>query len=210
MKRILSLPLAALFLACAPVGAHAQSISPSLAPSLFASLAGFPSFIWSGPQLESGKSRWEGNYASVSSGFSVTKFKGGPTVASPEIGLALGRNWREGNLVWGVEMAGTFSPITHRIGGPAVPLFADYSRDLSGIARIKAGVLLNENLLVYSSIGAVALRENWRSNTAFAPHYAAITRDEVRVAPDIRAGVQWQAMPGLTLGLEVGAQPGWR
>ena len=176
----------------------------------FAPMGSFPSFAWSGPALDSGKSRWEGAYASVFSGFSVTKFRHGPTIASPEVGFATGRNWREGNIVWGVEVAGTFTPSSSRVSGPAVPLFADYNRNLSGAARIKAGVLLNENLLVYSSIGAVAMREQWRYNTIAAPNYAAISRDEVRIAPDIRAGVQWQAMPGLTLGLEVGAQPGWR
>ena len=195
----------ALVLPAAPVHAQIPLSGPTFTP-----IGSFPSFIASGPQLETGKSRWEGNYTSVWSGFSVTKFRGGPTVASPEVGLATGRNWREGNVIWGVEIAGSFSPATNRISGPAVPLFADYNRSLSGIARIKAGVLLNDNLLVYSSIGAVAMKEQWRYNTVVAPNYAAITRDEVRVAPDIRAGVQWQAMPGLVLGLEIGAQPGWR
>jgi hypothetical protein len=171
---------------------------------------GVPSFSLYGPGYSDGKPRWEGSYASVSSGFSVTKFRGGPTVAAPEIGLAMGRNWREGNIIWGVELAGAFSPMSARWSGPSQPMFSEWNRDFAGVARIKAGVLVTPDVLVYSSVGAAAVHDRFKA----APALGGFSRDEVNIRPDVRAGVLWAATPNLTLGFEVGTQPGpgwgWR
>ncbi len=194
--------LAALMTMAALEGAAAQSFAAF--PVGFNS---YPTFAWAGPQTVDGKPRWDGSYLSVSSGFSVTKFRHGPTVGGPEIGISTGRNWRDGNFIYGVELAGTFSPVTNRFSGGNT-LFSDYNRDLAGIARFKAGVLLSDTVLVYSSVGAAAVHDRWRSGPLNAPW--TVSRDDTRFVPDVRAGVQWQPLPGLTLGVEVGASGGIR
>jgi outer membrane immunogenic protein len=210
MRLTATIPALAALMTLAATGvAGAQSLAAF--PSGF---NGFPSFAWAGPQTVDGKPRWDekvpkwdGGYLSVSSGFSVTKFRHGPTVGGPEIGIATGRNWRDGNFIYGVELAGTFSPVTNRFSGGNT-LFSDYNRDAAGIARLKAGVLLSDTVLVYSSVGAAAVHEKWRSGPLNAPW--TVSRDETRFVPDVRAGVQWQPLPGLTLGVEVGASGGLR
>lgn len=180
-----------------PAGA-AQAEAPTPWP--------LPSFLWSGPALSGGPSRWDGQYLSVSSGFSVTKFRRGPTVAAPEIGIAAGRHWRDGNFVYGLEFVGSYSPATARFAGVGLPSFTEYTRDFAAGARFKFGALLTPDVLVYSSVGAVAVHDRWRSG----PALGGFSRDDVQIRPDVRAGVQWAVTPNLTLGVEVGAQPGWR
>lgn len=167
-----------------------------------------PSFALWGPSLESGARKWDGQYFSVSSGFTVTKFRHGPTVGGPTIGIEAGRNWRDGNLVWGIAAAGSYEPVRANWRSPTSGLFESYNRDLTGAVRGKIGVLANENLLFYTSVGAVAGRETWRGNAPFGGFAnTSFSRDDIRVRPDIRAGVEWAVTPNLTLGLEVGVVP---
>jgi opacity protein-like surface antigen len=197
-------------LALLGIAAGLLAAAPAQAQIVGATGFGVPSFSIYGPGHSDGKPRWEGSYASVSSGFSVTKFRGGPTIATPEVGLAMGRNWREGNIVWGVEMAGSYAPMNARWSGPSNPMFSEWNRDFSGVARIKAGVLVTPDVLLYSSVGAAAVHDRFKA----APALGGLSRDEVNIRPDVRAGVLWAATPNLTLGFEVGTQPGpgwgWR
>lgn len=174
-------------------------------------LGGFPSFAFWGPSLESGGRKWDGQYLRVSSGFSVTKFKHGPTVAGPTIGIEAGKTWREGNLVWGIAAAGNYEPMTARWHSPASGSFNTYNRDLTGAVRGKIGVLANENLLFYTSVGAVAGRETWRGPAPFGSFAGTnFSRDDIQVRPEIRAGMEWAVTPNLTVGLEVGVVPAMR
>jgi hypothetical protein len=183
--------------------------APAQAQFAGGSSFGVPSFSLWGPGYSDGKARWEGSYTSVSSGFSVTRF-GGRTYAAPEIGLAMGKNWREGNIIWGVELAGAYSPMNARWSGPSQPMFSEWNRDFAGVARIKAGVLVTPDVFVYSSLGAAAVHDRFKA----APALGGFSREEVNIRPDVRAGVLWAATPNLTLGFEVGTQPspgwGWR
>lgn len=167
-----------------------------------------PSFSFWGPSLESGGRKWDGQYLRVSSGFTVTKFRHGPTVGGPTVGIEAGKMWREGNLVWGIAAAGSYEPARASWRSPTSGLFESYNRDLTGAVRGRIGVLANENLLFYTSVGAVAGRETWRGAAPFGGFPgASFTRDDIRVRPDIRAGVEWAVTPNLTLGLEVGVVP---
>jgi outer membrane immunogenic protein len=167
-----------------------------------------PSFSVWGPSLESGGRKWDGQYVRASTGFTVTKFRHGPTVAGPTASIEAGRMWREGNLVWGIAAAGSYEPARASWRSPTSGLFESYNRDLTGAVRGKIGVLANENLLFYTSVGAVAGRETWRGAAPFGSFANTnFSRDDIRVRPDIRAGVEWAVTPNLTLGLEVGVVP---
>lgn len=170
-----------------------------------------PSFAFWGPSLESGGRKWDGQYFRASTGFTVTKFRHGPTVGGPTVGIEAGRMWREGNLVWGIAAAGSYEPVRANWRSPTSGLFESYNRDLTGAVRGKVGVLANENLLFYTSVGAVAGRETWRGAAPFGSFAnTSFSRDDIRVRPDIRAGVEWAVTPNLTLGLEVGVVPSVR
>lgn len=170
-------------------------------------VAALPTFALTGPSLESGGRKWDGEYLRVSSGFSVTSFRHGPTVAGPIIGIEAGKLWREGNFVWGLNAAGSYEPATARWKTPAFGVFDSYNRDFSGAIRVKAGILATENLLFYTSVGAIAGHENWKSTPFGGFSGSNFSRDDIRVRPDIRAGVEWAVTPNITLGLELGVAP---
>jgi outer membrane immunogenic protein len=185
-------------------GALAGSALPALAQ-------GLPSFALSGPVLSDGQTRWDGQYLKLSSGFSVTSFRHGGTVAGPTLGLAAGRMWQQGALVWGIEGALDYQPATYRSSSRAVPAFAEFNRDLMAGARFKAGILAQDNLLFYGSVGGVVARETWRySPAAVAQGITGIKDERVQLRPDIRAGVEWAVTDKIRLNLEVATQPGWR
>ena len=170
-----------------------------------------PSFSFWGPSLESGGRKWDGQYLRISSGFTVTKFRHGPTVAGPTVGIEAGKMWREGNLVWGIAGAGYYEPGRANWRSPTTGFYNEYNRDLAGAVRGRIGVLANENLLFYTSVGAIAGRETWRTPAPFGSFAGAnFSRDDIRVRPDIRAGVEWAVTPNLTLGFEVGVVPAIR
>jgi outer membrane immunogenic protein len=170
-----------------------------------------PSFALAGPAIEAGKTRWDGQYFKVSSGFAVTSFRHGPTVGGPTAGLSVGKMWQQGALVWGVEGGIDYQPVTYRSNRGSLPLLATYDRDLVAGARFKAGILAQDNLLFYTSVGAQVARETWRYSPALVATGITGLRDEkVQLRPDVRAGVEWAVTDKLRLNLEVSAQPGWR
>ncbi len=179
-------------------------------PARSADFGVLPNFALTGPSLTSGGRKWDGEYLRVWSGFSVTSFRHGPTVAGPSVGIEAGKLWREGNLVWGLAAAGSYEPAHGRWKTPAFGVFDDYNRGFSGAFRAKAGILATENLLFYTSVGAIAGHEHWKSTPFGGFAGAGFNRDDIRVRPDVRAGVEWAVTPNVTLGLEVGVLPAIR
>ena len=183
---------AVVMMAAATQPAAAQSVSDAGAASL-------PFFAWSQGIGEPVK--WDGNYLRMSTGFSVTSIRKGPTIAGPVIGLDAGKMWREGQWVYGFGAQVDYMPTVARISNTAaMPIV---TRDFSGLARFKIGYLAQPNLLLYTSIGAAAVNETWRMPAAFGG--ATDTRFAVR--PDLRAGVEWAINDKTRLTVEVGVQP---
>lgn len=160
-----------------------------------------PSFAWTEPTLAPGGVKWDGSYARISSGFQVTSSKRLGTHAGPTIGLEAGTLKREGNFVYGVVGALEYMPA---IGGYGTPGFGNvaYTRDFAGAFEVKTGVLLNENLLLYTKVGAAALNESIRYGAT--PFSAPFSRSDIAIRPVAKAGVEWAVTNNLTLGLEVG------
>ncbi len=160
-----------------------------------------PSFAWTEPTLAPGGVKWDGSYARISSGFQVTSSKRLGTSAGPTIGLEAGTLKREGNFVYGVVGALEYMPA---IGGYGTPSFGNvaYTRDFAGAFEVKTGVLLNENLLLYTKVGAAALNESVRFGAT--PFSAPFSRSDIAIRPVAKAGVEWAVTNNLTLGLEVG------
>lgn len=160
-----------------------------------------PSFAWTEPTLAPGGVKWDGSYARISSGFQVTSSKRLGTHAGPTIGLEAGTLKREGNFVYGVVGALEYMPA---IGGYGTPSFGNvaYTRDFAGAFEVKTGVLLNENVLLYTKVGAAALNESIRYGAT--PFSAPFSRSDIAIRPVAKAGVEWAVTHNLTLGLEVG------
>ncbi|MFN3670450.1 MAG: outer membrane protein [Bosea sp. (in: a-proteobacteria)] len=160
-----------------------------------------PSFAWTEPTLAPGGVKWDGSYARISSGFQVTSSKRLGTHAGPTIGLEAGTLKREGNFVYGVVGALEYMPA---IGGYGTPGFGNvaYTRDFAGAFEVKTGVLLNENVLLYTKVGAAALNESIRYGAT--PFSAPFNRSDIAIRPVAKAGVEWAVTNNLTLGLEVG------
>lgn len=172
---------------------------PAVAQDVLAPRAqSLPFFSWFDPVTPV---RWDGDYLRMSSGFSVTSFRKGPTIAGPVIGLEAGKMWREGNFVYGVSAQADYMPSIARITNNAA--FPIYTRDFSGTARVKFGYLAQPNLLLYTSVGATAFNETLRMPQAVG----GMTDTRFAVRPDLRAGAQWAITDKLHLTLEVGVQP---
>ena len=173
-------------------GASAQA-------QMFLPLSGFaplPSFAWDSPSLSP---KWEGSYARISSGFQVTSGKHVRTSAGPTIGLEAGTMRREGNFVYGIAGAIDYMPA---IGGYGYPSFGNvaYTRDLAGAFKVKAGVLVTPDVLLYTTVGLSAANESWRFGaTNFSSPFS---RSDIAVRPEARAGVLWAVTDKLTIGLE--------
>lgn len=180
--------------ALAAIGAQQAAAQDALAPRA----ASLPFFSWFDPTAPV---RWNGDYLRMSSGFSVTSFRKGPTVAGPTIGIEAGKMWREGDFVYGLSAQADYMPAVGRITNSAA--FPIYSRDFSGTARMKFGYLVQPNLLLYTSLGASAFNETLRMPASLGG--ATDTRFAVR--PDLRAGAQWAITDKLHLTVEVGVQP---
>ncbi|KQU50717.1 hypothetical protein ASG72_12730 [Bosea sp. Leaf344] len=176
-------------------GAQAQVALP------YWGFSALPSFAWTEPTLAPGGVKWDGSYARISSGFQVTSSKRLGTHAGPTIGLEAGTLKREGNFVYGVVGALEYMPA---IGGYGTPGFGNvaYTRDFAGAFEVKTGVLLNENLLLYTKVGAAALNESIRYGAT--PFSAPFNRSDLAIRPVAKAGVEWAVTHNLTLGLEVG------
>ncbi|MGL4812897.1 MAG: outer membrane protein [Beijerinckiaceae bacterium] len=178
-------------MACTSHGAAAQDM-------LTAKPASLPFFAWGEPAAPI---RWDGNYLRMSSGFSVTSFRKGPTIAGPTIGLDAGRMWQEGQWVYGVSAQLDYMPVMTRITNTAA--FPIYTRDFSGTVRAKFGYLVQPNLLLYTSIGATVFNETLR----MPANLGGATDTRFAVRPDLRAGATWAVNNNLHLTVEVGVQP---
>ncbi len=167
----------------------------------FTGFAALPSFAWSEPTLAPGGVKWDGSYARISTGFQVISSKRHGGSSGPTFGLEAGTLRREGNFVYGIVGALDYAP---SIGGHGTPGFgnASFTRDFAGAFQIKTGVLLQENLLLYTKVGASAGNETWRYGAS--PFSSPFSRSELAVRPEARAGVEWAVTDKLTLGLEVG------
>ncbi|MCO5092829.1 hypothetical protein [Bosea sp. (in: a-proteobacteria)] len=182
--------LAALLGAGAP--ARAQAVLP------LSGFAPLPSFAWDEPSLSP---KWEGSYARISSGFHVSSGKHMRTSAGPTFGLEAGTMRREGNLVYGVAGALDYMPAVGGYGYPSFGTMA-YTRDFAGAFKVKAGVLVTPDVLVYSTVGLSAANETWRFGaTGFSSPFS---RSSIAVRPEARAGVVWAVTDKITMGLEVG------
>ncbi|AMJ59518.1 outer membrane protein [Bosea sp. PAMC 26642] len=186
---------AACAIALSASGAQAQLALP------FSGFDALPSFAWAEPTLAPGGVKWDGSYARISTGFHVTSSKRLGTNAGPTFGLEAGTMRREGNFVYGVVGALEYMPA---VGGYGTPSFNSIAltRDFAGAFHIKTGVLLAENLLLYTKVGAAAANETLRFGaTSFSQPFS---RSDIAVRPEARAGVEWAVTNNLTLGLEVG------
>jgi outer membrane immunogenic protein len=166
----------------------------------FSGFAPLPSFAWSEPRLTP---KWDGSYARISTGFNVTSSKHFGTSAGPTFGLEAGTMRQEGNFVYGVVGALEFMPggFGSAYGTPGFGQ-TSYTRDFAGAFQIKAGVLVTPDVLVYTKLGMAAANETWRYGAS--PWSKPFSRNDIRVRPEARAGVEWAVTNNLTLGLEVG------
>lgn len=166
--------------------------------ALMARPAVLPFFAWAEPTAPI---RWDGDYLRLSTGFAVTNFRKGPSIAGPTIGLEAGKMWREGQWVYGVSGQIDYMPTIARITNNAA--YPIYTRDFSGTARVKLGYLVQPNLLLYTSVGASAFNETVRMPASIG----GMTDTRFAVRPDLRAGAQWAITNNLSLTVEVGVQP---
>jgi outer membrane immunogenic protein len=179
----------------------AASATASAQTSLPFGFAALPSFAWPGRDLATGQSRWEGQYARMSTGFEVSSSKRFGTVAGPTVGFEGGKLWREGNLVYGI--AGGFDYLAP-FGNSGTPAFnrMAYTRDFGGGLNAKVGTLVTEDVLLYAKAGLAAVHETIRFGpSAVSPGFS---RDDIAVRPDAAVGIEWAVTDRLTLGLEVG------
>lgn len=174
--------------------AHAFSIEP-----LPGSSAGLPSFVASGQG------------ASLSAG---SPFFGGalPSLANPALPVApeaYGGGWqfRSGPVLYGTQSFTTTGPLAVR-GFSPFSLSAGFVGSQWDVTRSSVGYLLNENLLMYSSVAQARRTSPALTGLPIAP--GLTTLEDQRGPVEARAGVQWQAMPGLTLGVEVSGIRGAR
>ena len=189
-------PLLSAATLAALLGAGASAQAQALLP--LSGFAPLPSFAWDQPSLSP---KWEGSYARISSGFQVTSGKHMRTSAGPTIGLEAGTMRREGNFIYGIAGAIDYMPA---MGGYGYPSFgnAAYTRDLAGAFKVKAGVLVTADVLLYTTVGMSAANETWRFGaTNFSSPFS---RSSIAVRPEARAGVLWAVTDKITMGLEVG------
>ena len=167
----------------------------------FSGFGALPSFAWSEPTLAPGGIKWDGSYARISTGFHVSSSKRLGTSAGPTFGLEAGTMRREGNFIYGVVGALEYMPAMGGYGTPGFNSVA-LTREFAGAFQIKTGVLLTENLLLYTKVGAAAANETLRYGAT--PFSSPFSRSDIAVRPEARAGVEWAVTNNLTLGLEVG------
>lgn len=190
--RPLAACLGALLCGALPAAAQGVPFSTGFAP--------LPSFAWPGAAGD-GSSRWEGSYASLSTGFEAVSSKRFGGYSGPTVGFEGGRWWQEGRLVYGVS--GGFDYLIPT-GGIATPGFGRlaYSRDLAGAVHAQVGTLLTPSVLLYGKVGAWAVHETLRAGpTAFAQGFS---RDDLAVRPDARVGVEWALTDRLSVAVEAG------
>lgn len=159
-----------------------------------------PSFAWPETPGE-GPGRWEGSYASLSTGYEAVSSKHFGSYSGPTLGFEGGRLWQEGRLVYGIS-----GGLDYLIpaGGIATPGFGRlaYSRDFAGVIHAQVGTLLTPNVLLYGKVGAWAVHETLRAGpTSVTP---AFSRDDIAVLPDARVGVEWALTDRLSVAVEAG------
>lgn len=165
-----------------------------------AGFTGLPSFAWPrSPDEEA--SRWNGSFATLSTGFEAVSSRHFGGYSGPTIGFAGGRLWQDGRMVYGI-VGGIDALIP--AGGSLDPGFGRfaYSRDLAGLVQAQIGTLITPNVLVYGKVGASAVHETLRAGpTALTP---AFSRDDLAVRPDARVGVEWALTDRLSVAVEAG------
>ncbi len=165
-----------------------------------AGFTGLPSFAW--PRTpDEGASRWNGSFATLSTGYDVVSSRRFGGYSGPTIGFAGGRLWQDGRMVYGIT-SGIDALIP--TGGAIDPGFGRlaYSRDLAGLVQAQIGTLVTPNVLVYGKVGAYAVHETLRAGpTALTP---AFSRDDLAVRPDARVGVEWALTDRLSVAVEAG------
>jgi hypothetical protein len=181
------------------------------------SQGGVPSFVSSGLGLNSyapsnGVTGSGGPFIGSSA---LPSFTDAPKPVDPR---AFGGGWQfqQGRMLFGSESTNSWSSAWSTSGSPFAGGFGGgfgLSPMIGGkmwdVSRAKAGYLVNDNVLLYSSVGQARPRDIWSGNGLPAgPNFAM--REEQRGLGEARAGVQWQALPGLTLGFEVGGVQGMR
>lgn len=189
-----------LLLGCAVCLAAGVGRASAQAVPFFGGFASLPSFAW--PRAaEDGLTRWNGSYASISTGYEAVSSKRFAGYSGPTIGFEGGRLWQEGRFVYGIS--GGFDALIPA-GGQANPGFGRlaYSRDIAGAVHAQVGALLTPEVLLYGKVGAWAVHETVRAGpTALS---APFSRDDIAVRPDARVGVEWALTDRLTLGVEAG------
>jgi hypothetical protein len=167
-----------------------------------------PSFVSSGLGLSSyapGGGTGIGGGSPFIGSSSLPSFTEAPRPVDPN---AFGGGWQlqQGRMLFGSESSSSWTSTGFNRSFGLTPMIGGSMWDVS---RVKSGYLVNENLLLYSSIGQARQRDIWSSNGLPAgPNFAF--REDQRGLGEARAGVQWQALPGLTLGFEVGGVQGMR
>jgi len=189
---VASLGLGALVLGSVPAAAQGVPFSVG-----FASL---PSFAWPGAAGD-GPGRWEGSYASLSTGYEAVSSKRFGSYSGPTIGFEGGRLWQDGRLVYGIS-----GGLDYLIpaGGTTMPGFGRlaYSRDFAGIVHAQVGTLLTPSVLLYGKVGALAVHETLRAGPT--PVSPAFSRDDLAIRPDARVGVEWALTDRLSVAVEAG------
>jgi outer membrane immunogenic protein len=177
------------------------SAAASAQTSLPFSFSALPSFAWPDRDPATGRSRWEGTYARMSTGFEVSSSKRFGTVAGPTIGFEGGKLWRDGSIVYGV--AGGFDYLAP-FGNSGTPAFGRmaYTRDLAGGFQAKVGTLVTEDVLLYARAGLGAVNETFRVGPS--PVTPGFSRQDIAIRPEAGVGVEWAVTDRLTLGIEVG------
>lgn len=152
--------------------------------------------FWSKPDDD----RWNGNYLRLSSGFSATSVRKGPTIAGPTIGLEAGKFWRDGSWVYGAVANFEAMPTMARMSSAAFPILTE---NFNGGAHLKSGYLVQPNVLVYGRVGVTAYNETWRLPTSLGGGKDS----RLVIRPDMRVGAQWAVTDNLSVTVEVGIQP---
>ncbi len=211
MIRSISATLFALGLAT--TGALAFSSTP-----IDGSQGGVPSFVSSGLGLNSasaGSGTGVGGGSPFIGAGGLPSFTEAPRPVDPRA-FAGGWQLQQGRMLFGAESSTNWSSagFTSSFGAGLNSAFGR-GFGLSPVAggwdvnRVKSGYLVNENVLLYSSVGQARPRDIW-NNSAPPVNSSFLFNSETRGLAEARAGVQWQALPGLTLGFEVGGVQGMR
>ncbi|WP_342361571.1 outer membrane protein [Terrarubrum flagellatum] len=169
-------PIRRLFLTAASLAA--LGAAPAAAGSASAPWSDWSPFGISQP-------KWDGQYLAISSGLEIVSHTRGRTYGGPTIGVEGGKMWREGDFVYGVVGSLNYMK-PFALSGSTSP-YGEYSRDFAGAAKVKFGYLVQPNVLLYSTVGAIAQNEYWRMPASLGGR----TDQNFAVRPQVGAGFEW-------------------